>query len=516
MLIQIGQKAYDTVDWLFLEKVLEGLNFPVQFIRLIMSCLSTAMFSINVNGKPEGFFPGKRGMRQGDPISPYLFVIVMEYFSRLLMSLDQDREFKHHRGCKALRLTHLSFADDLMMFCKGDRNSAIKMKAVFDQFSAVSGLKANLDKSCIFFCGVAEEVKGHLAAQLKIPSVTLPVRYLGVPLIPGRLKARDCKPLVEKIRGKLQNWTTKYLSFAGRCQLLKSVIMHMQVYWSMAFMLPRAVMQEIEQMCNRFLWSGKIDKKAITMVAWKKVCLPKCEGGLGLKQMQNWNKAALCKYVWRLSSNAPGIWVRWCREQLLKEQSIWQVNEPNEIAWTWRKILQVRKYVQRHMWVQVGDGRQTSLFYHQWLNGESIVSLMRNETEIARWGGRLKVADWRRRGAWNIPVSFVRKYPNIVSKIFQFDIRSGPDDVQWKLSQCGKFSIASCYESIRHREEKVPWRNVVWTQSVFRRHGFLLWLAFQRRLKTKDLMRKKGVNSNMVCIFCNQTPETCTHLLFDC
>lgn len=150
--------------------------------------------------------------------------------------------------------------------------------------------------------------------------------------------------------------------------------------------------------------------------------------------------------------------------------------------------MQTRTYIKRCVSVQIGDGRQTSLFYDQWLNGESIVSMLMNESEIARWGGQLKVADWRRNGSWKIPSSFIRKHPDIVQKIQQMDMKPGPDEVQWKLSGSGKFNIASCYESIRHREEKVPWRNVVWRQNIFPRHGFLLWLAFQERLKTKALV----------------------------
>lgn len=150
------QKAYDTVDWGFLTNMMIELGFPAHFINLVYACMRTAKFSINVNSKPEGFFSGRRGIRQRDPFSPYLFVLVIEYLSRLLVELDSDPQFRYHAKCKALKLTHLSFADDLMMFCRGDGTSTLRMKALFEQFSAVSGLKSNLSKSCIFFSGVSE------------------------------------------------------------------------------------------------------------------------------------------------------------------------------------------------------------------------------------------------------------------------------------------------------------------------------------------------------------------------
>lgn len=219
------QKVYDTVDWTFLVDLMKGLGFPEHFVSLIYVCLSTAKFSFNVNCKPEGYFAAKRGMRQGDPMSPYLFVLVMEYLSRLLLGLDNDREFKYHAMCRRLKMTHLSFADDLMMICRGDHISAIKMKMMFDKFSATSGLKANLSKSCIFFSGVPEPIQQSLLSQLGMSAGNLLVRYLGVPLISSSLSRADCQPRVDKIRAKLSSWTSKYLSYAGRCQLLKSVVL---------------------------------------------------------------------------------------------------------------------------------------------------------------------------------------------------------------------------------------------------------------------------------------------------
>lgn len=177
----------------------------------------------------------------------------MEYFSRMLLELDQDRGFKYHAKCKKLKLTHLSYADDLMLVSKGDKSSVVKIKTVFDNFSAVSGLKANLTKSRMFFSGVSEDEQQILQQQLGISIGTLPVRYLGGPLISTRLTKKDCQSLIEKIRSKLSCWTTKHLSYAGRCQLIKAIILHMQVYWCLALLLPQTVVKEIESMCNRFL-----------------------------------------------------------------------------------------------------------------------------------------------------------------------------------------------------------------------------------------------------------------------
>lgn len=137
------RKAYDTLRWEFIEAMLLHLNFP-QFVQRIMVCVTMPRFPLMMNGGPVGYFPSKRGVRQGDPMSPYLFVTCMEYFSRLLIGLSQNPTFKFHPKCKALQLIHLVFADDMMLFSKADLHSLLLLKKAFEEFSAVSGLTINL------------------------------------------------------------------------------------------------------------------------------------------------------------------------------------------------------------------------------------------------------------------------------------------------------------------------------------------------------------------------------------
>ncbi|XP_022026078.1 uncharacterized protein LOC110926659 [Helianthus annuus] len=118
------QKAYDTVEWEFLQNCLFHFGFPKKMIDWIMTCVTTASFSIAVNGDHKGFFKGKRGLRQGDPLSPYLFTLVMEVLTLMITRRVKDDEaFKYHWRCKEVDLTHLCFADDLFLFCHGDTNS---------------------------------------------------------------------------------------------------------------------------------------------------------------------------------------------------------------------------------------------------------------------------------------------------------------------------------------------------------------------------------------------------------
>lgn len=113
------RKAYDNVSWKFLLDLLAQLGFPLAMIGWIRECITTTTFSISLNGKLHGFFNCKRGLRQGDPISPYLFVLDMEYLSRSIKNATTNPSFKFHPKCKQIGLTDLSFADDIILFARG-------------------------------------------------------------------------------------------------------------------------------------------------------------------------------------------------------------------------------------------------------------------------------------------------------------------------------------------------------------------------------------------------------------
>ncbi|GKB12587.1 RNA-directed DNA polymerase, eukaryota, reverse transcriptase zinc-binding domain protein [Tanacetum coccineum] len=217
------QKAYDTIDWSFLKIVLEQFGFPERMVNWIMVCVSTTKFSININGERKGYFSGGRGLRQGDPMSPYLFTLIMEVFSLILeRNIDRNNEFKYHHGCKNLKITHLYFADDLLVFCHGDITSVSTIKEALEEFSNYSGLKANM--------------------------------------------------ITCEVKSRVMDWRNKALSYSRRLQLIASVLSSMQVYWASVFLLPKNVIYDINKLLKGFLWcQGELTKgKAKKNTLWVK------------------------------------------------------------------------------------------------------------------------------------------------------------------------------------------------------------------------------------------------------
>ncbi|GKF22626.1 putative reverse transcriptase domain, reverse transcriptase zinc-binding domain protein, partial [Tanacetum coccineum] len=154
------QKAYDTVDWEFLREVLIGFGFHTRMVSWIMECVTTTSYSICINGSLHGYFQGKRGLRQGDPLSPYLFMLVMEILMLILQRRVVDSGgFIYHRYCSKLELINLCFADDLFLFAFGDVQSASIIKEALDEFKYASGLTPSLPKSTTYFCNVLNYIK---------------------------------------------------------------------------------------------------------------------------------------------------------------------------------------------------------------------------------------------------------------------------------------------------------------------------------------------------------------------
>ncbi|XP_074289299.1 uncharacterized protein LOC141614454 [Silene latifolia] len=292
------QKAYDSIEWDFIEQMLTALKFPEKFKHLVMTCVRTPHFSLQLDGSHFGYFAGKRGLRQGDPISPLLFTICMEYLSRVLMYATQNWFFRFHPLCRSLKLTHLLFADDLLLFCRGDVRSIMLLLRAFSTFSATSGLVVNEAKSEVVFAGVSDELKQDILQISGFQEGGLPFRYLGIPIQPGRLTKQDCNILVERIEdcGHLQE----------------------------------------------FLWDGGTEYQRAPLVSWSTVCCSKKTGGLGVKDAESWNIANVGKLVNCLYTDADRLWVQWIHHVYLKDADWSTYVPPCDSNWNWRNICKIR------------------------------------------------------------------------------------------------------------------------------------------------------------------------------
>ncbi|GKB49651.1 RNA-directed DNA polymerase, eukaryota, reverse transcriptase zinc-binding domain protein [Tanacetum coccineum] len=285
-----GKQITDNI--LLLQELFRGYNRKQNLkkimVKWIMTCITSTKFSINVNGERVGYFKGGRGLRQGDPILPYLFTLVMEVLNLLVKkNIEDNMGFQYHFVCKNLKITHLCFADDLLVFCHEDTQSVGIIKKSLDEFSEHT---PNMHKSTIFFGGLSNAEQQNILNLMPFTVGRLPVKYLGVPLITKQISISDCKPLVDKVRSKVNDWKNKALSYAGRVQLIASILSSMQNYWASVFLLPKQVIYEINKMLKGFLWCQGELANGKANVSWETVCKPKNQGGLGIKDLGVWNE----------------------------------------------------------------------------------------------------------------------------------------------------------------------------------------------------------------------------------
>lgn len=195
-------KAYDNVDWTFILNTLEAFDLPAIFIQWIRACITSPHYLVTFNGELVGFFPGKKGLRQGDPISSSLFVIAMDILSKKLDNAVQERVFRPHPKCRFPQITHLCFADDMLIFFDGSEDSVAAIIQVFKLFLFRIGLGLNMSKTCLFLDGNNIVEAKAMAERFGLSHGPFPVRYLGVPLIPHKLRPQDYQPLIDRVRKK--------------------------------------------------------------------------------------------------------------------------------------------------------------------------------------------------------------------------------------------------------------------------------------------------------------------------
>lgn len=267
--------AYDRLEWKFLLQVLKCFSFNALWRQLIHQCISTVTFSILLNGSPHGRFQPSRGLRQGDPLSPFLFILASEVLSRLFYL---EVRFGSLHGITAVRrappVTHLLFAGDLFIFCRANIRETREVDDILSSYCNWSGQLVNRQKSSIFFSpNTHPEVVTTLCNELRLQPMSHSIKYLGLPLFWGWEKCLHFAALKERIGSKLAGWKAKSLSQAGRNTLIKSVATSLPQYFMQSLLLPTGWCREVDCLFKDFWWGfSDLKKHNYTSKAWSPIC----------------------------------------------------------------------------------------------------------------------------------------------------------------------------------------------------------------------------------------------------
>ncbi|GKD91172.1 RNA-directed DNA polymerase, eukaryota, reverse transcriptase zinc-binding domain protein [Tanacetum coccineum] len=369
-------------------------------------------------------------------------------------------------------ISHLCFADDLLVLCHGDLKSIQVIKRAMETFSSMS--------------------VGSLL-----------VSYLGVTLITKQLSFIDCKCLIDRVKAKVNNWMNKMLSYAGRLQLVSSILSSMQVYWASVFILPKSVIKDIDKLLKGFLWCQGEISRGKAKIAWKQVCKTKEEGGLCIKNLCLWNEVLMSKHLWNVVTMKDSVWVRWINDVRLKGNSIWKIGCDKNTSSGWKSILGLRDKMRKHIICKVGDGSSIFLWHDKRWGPEPISTLIPMETVLkAGLESKVGLKDTIRGDKWSWPVTLQNL--SVLKSIHVPKLSDGIKDKFLWYTNDGKtvnYSTKKAWKDWRNTSDKVRWHDFVWFSNCTPKHSFIMWIAVQGRLTTQERLIKWYLDKQVACLF---------------
>ena len=298
------EKAYDHLEWSFIQETLEFFQVPTNLITLIMNMISSTRFHILWNGSPLPEVVPSRGIRQGDPLSPYLFILCLERLSIKLNEAVRDKLIHPINFKTGVRLSHLFFADDIFLFTRATARDCKNLSRLLLDFCESFGQLMSATKSKTWFSPrTSRRIKDQVAGILGLPTTDRIGTYLGTPIFTTRRTASSYQYLVDNIRKRIEGWQARYLSMAGRATLIKALVTSVPLYAMQTTLLPQKICHHIDKLSCNFLWGDTEHRRSCHTVNWETVTLPKEAGGLGISSTRHRNKAILMNQAWRLYSN---------------------------------------------------------------------------------------------------------------------------------------------------------------------------------------------------------------------
>ncbi|KAI3745346.1 hypothetical protein L1987_58457 [Smallanthus sonchifolius] len=299
------------------------MGFPARWCSWVKGCLDSGRGSVLVNGSPSGEFPFKRGLRQGDPLSPFLFILALEALS---MFMNKALNLGLLQGIRLPNngpiVSHLCYADDVIFLGPWSERNLVNLIRLLRCFQLVTGLKVNPVKSSLFGVGVDDSDVARVAKGFNCKVGKFPFIYLGLPIGANMKRVKHWSPVIDRFNKRLSSWKAKSLSFAGRVTLAKAVLGSLPSYYLSLFRAPVKVVKSLESIRRAFVWGKSDSGNKIRWVTWDKVIKPRKLGGLGLGGIKDFNDAMLakCHVIRGMEELEFGVW-SWASIKVPKSSS---------------------------------------------------------------------------------------------------------------------------------------------------------------------------------------------------
>eukprot|EP00253_Pinus_taeda_P027771 PITA_27771 len=484
-------KAYDRICWTYLRMLLTHLGFKLDFINWIMGCVTSVSFAVLINGAASSFFKGQRGLRQGCPLSPFLFLLVAEGLSRLILEAKRTGLIKGLEVAVNLFISHLLFVDDILLFTNGSLNEVKELKIILDLFMKATGMQINLRKSHFILEGFSGNECSQITAILPFESYTMdsPFKYLGFWLKPNSYKKQDWNWLVAKIEAKIGHWSFKCLSRAGRLTLVNSVLQAMPVFWAALTWIPKGILHKIKRICSRFLWSGAKEDSVLPWVAWDKIARPKEWGGWGIKNLNDFSTSLAAKSGWRIISSE-NLWTRVVKRKYIDPMTLdnW-IRDPNKkgknISVIWKATSEAFKVIEQGLSWQVGCGENVKIGRDPWVGCNERYALSQGLIRHLESKGILHLHQ--------------------IEKIGHSSIWGQA----WKSGY--KFLMTK-----KGWEEPAWWAKPLWKLKCPKKSRLFFWCVLKEKAPTWDILQARFMQGPSRCPLCKNDSETISHLFLNC
>ncbi|GLT88308.1 hypothetical protein SLE2022_063410 [Rubroshorea leprosula] len=535
------EKAYDNVSWEFLDYMLERMNFGLVWRGWIRECLQTNSASVLINGSPTKEFTMRRGLRQGDPLAPFLFLIVAEGLNGIISSAVDKALFEGVQiGRGDLRISHLQFADDTLLLGKATEENIWTTKCIMRAFELVSGLKINYGKSSLIGINVDDLWEKEMTCLLNCKSGSLPCKYLGIPLGADPRKIATWKPLIDTFKRKLSSWRGRFLSFGGRITLINAVLTSLPVFIMSFYLLPKSVIGELDKIRRKFLWGGVGERKKVAWVAWEHVCKHKLEGGLGIKNLSCFNMSLLGKCWGRLLTEKRGLWRRVLCEKYGNKEGNWlsylKEGRCRGSSW-WKDVCKIDEGVgAKNNWlssgfeVKIGDGRDTKFWLDEWVGGSALSNkyprlflLSTGENHNVKDMGNWTNGRWQWKLVWKRQLRLWEE--DLETDLTEMlrtthPIQDKEDNWWWKPDPSGIYTSKSAYSHLLKDGTNimVDFKRL-WKAPIPSKVSAFYWQLLHKKLPTKDNLATHGIlkdHNNLRCCWCNSSTETPDHLFINC
>jgi hypothetical protein len=510
-------KAYDSIQWKTIIYILYKMNFPIPFLCWLYTCISTVKYSLSINGNIFGYFGATQGIRQGDPVSPYLFICVMELLNTMLSAAMRNKLLDYHPLCRKISISSLLFADDLLLFTKPNSKSISGVLNVLDSFTTLTGLVINSSKSKLLIAGLPEEDKEMIYTMSGLSPFNDNEYYLGMPICNSRIRTIQCLQLFEKITAKLASWKVSQFSMAGRLIIVKSIAISMCVYYARVFILPAKLISMINSALNHFLWHGNPFSLKMIPIAFGKICCPQEKGGLGIINIKNWNFAMLSSRIDKLSRKDGNLWSSWCRHYLIRHSNFWCMSASSDCSWTWRNILRGRPLFLPMVQQRMKEINKVSFWFDPWsAKGVILANIidydMRRSTGI---GNNATLARYWADDSVSLPNSSSAVITGVWTDIHNTTYKLSPIHMTWNDREHSIKTVYKALDSSMHFPS-FPWYSRIWDHKSIPKENIFMWKVLKNGILTLGRLKGHGVIQCDKCIFCGAVEETVGHLYFEC